>query len=112
MRAIYSGRLDMYPEYLSMWNSDVAGLRRSFKTMRSAYAAGRRFARRHDLTILAPTPFSDTGGVAVTVSYGAAHRLRTIADLRRVAQTLTFGAPPEFQQNTGGLPVLEQTYGF
>lgn len=112
LQAIYSGRLDMYPEYLSTWNSDVAGYKRSFGTAQAAYRAGRRYARLHGLRLLAPTPFSDTGGIAVTASYGSAHGLRTIADLRKVAPALTFGAPPQFQQDPGGLGALEQVYGF
>ncbi len=112
MQAVYSGRLDMYPEYLSTWNADVAGYQRSFSTAGAAYRAARRYARLHGLRLLAPTPFSDTGGIAVTVSYGAAHDLRTIADLRKVAATLTLGAPPQYQQAAGGLGTLEQVYGF
>jgi osmoprotectant transport system substrate-binding protein len=112
MRAIYSGRLDMYPEYVGTWNTAVAGLKPSFKTARGAYLAACRYARLHGLELLAPTPFSDTGGLAVTVSYRSAHALRTIADLRKVAQTLTLGAPPQFQQSAAGLGALEQSYGF
>jgi osmoprotectant transport system substrate-binding protein len=112
MQAIYSGRLDMYPEYLSTWNADVAGYKRSFSTADAAYGAARRYARLHGLRLLAPTPFSDTGGIAVTRSYGSTQGLRTIADLRKVAPTLTLGAPPQFQQTPGGLGALEQVYGF
>ncbi len=112
MQAIYSGRLDMYPEYLSTWNSDVAGYKRGFGTAVAAYRAAQRYARLHGLRLLAPTPFSDTGGIAVSTGYASAHRLRTIADLRRVAPTLALGAPPEFQQAPGGLGTLENVYGF
>jgi osmoprotectant transport system substrate-binding protein len=112
MQAIYSGRLDMYPEYLSVWNSDIAGYKRGFGTAQAAYRAARRYARVHGLRLLAPTPFSDTPGIAVTSAYGSTHRLRTIADLRKVAATLALGAPPEFQQAAGGLGTLENVYGF
>lgn len=112
MQALLSGRLDMYPEYLSLWDSNVAGYKHEFKTARSAYRAARRYARTHGLRLLTPTPFSDTGAIAVPKRYGAAHHLHAISDLRRVAQTLTLGAPAEFQQSTPGLAALEQSYGF
>jgi osmoprotectant transport system substrate-binding protein len=113
MHAIYSGGLDMYPEYLSTWNTNVAGYKRSFASAPAAYRAARHYARLHGLRLLAPTPFSDTGGIAVTIPYGSAHELRTIADLSKVAPTLNLGAPPQFQQpGPGDLAALEQVYGF
>jgi osmoprotectant transport system substrate-binding protein len=110
--ALYSGRLGMYPEYLSTWNSTVAGYKHHFRTTAAAVAAARRFAARRNLSILNPTPFSDTSGLATTVSYASAQGLRGIGDLRKVAQNLTLGAPPQFQQDTPGLGALEIAYGF
>jgi osmoprotectant transport system substrate-binding protein len=112
LQALYSGRLDMYPEYLSTWNTDVAGYKHGFATEASAYHAARHYARQHGLKLLQPTPFSDTGGIAVTVAYAVEHGLHSLGDLRKVASGLTFGAPPEFQQGPGGLGTLEQVYGF
>lgn len=112
LQALYNGQLDMYPEYLSTWNTDVAGYRHSFGTEAAAYRAARHYARQHGLRLLRPTPFSDTDGIAVTVAYAVEHGLHSLADLRKVASGLTFGAPPEFQQGPGGLGTLEQVYGF
>lgn len=112
LQAMYSGRLGMYPEYLSTWNSTVAGYRHHFHTAAAAVAAARRYAARRNLAILDPTPFSDTSGLATTVSYASMHGLRGIGDLRKVAQNLTLGAPPQFQQDTPGLGALEIAYGF
>src|SRR5437764_6376174 len=44
--AISSGRLDMYPEYLSTWDSSVAGIKRRFHSVDAALLAGRRYAAR------------------------------------------------------------------
>lgn len=112
LQALYSGRLDMYPEYLSTWNTNVAGYNHGFATEASAYRAARHYARQHGLKLLQPTPFSDTGGIAVTVAYAVEHGLHSLGDLRKVASGLTFGAPPEFQQGPDGLGTLEQVYGF
>ncbi len=112
MQALYSGRLSMYPEYLDTWDSSIAGINHQFRSRRATYLAARAYALAHGLELLEPTPFSDTGAIAVTVGYGSLHGLRTIGDLRKVAPSLTLGAPPQFQQSATGMPALEQIYGF
>jgi osmoprotectant transport system substrate-binding protein len=112
IQALRSGRLDMYPEYAGIWNEQVAGQKRTFKTARAALLAARRYARQHGFAVLDATPFSNTSAIAVTVAYAAAHQLKTLRDLGAVAGTMTLGAPPQFQQSTPGLALLEQDYGF
>lgn len=112
IQALESGRLDMYPEYLNVWNQSVAGNQRSFASRRMAYRAAERYAIAHGLKLLDPTPFSDTDAIAVSQSYATDNGLRGIGDLGSVAQKLTVGAPPQFQQSPDGLPAIEQAYGF
>jgi osmoprotectant transport system substrate-binding protein len=112
MQALRTGQLGMYPEYLDTWNSSVAGYRGSFMRGRAAYLAAQHYALTHGFELLDPTPFSDTSAIGVTVAYAEQNRLRTIGDLRKVAQTLTLGAPPQFQREAGGLPALQQAYSF
>jgi osmoprotectant transport system substrate-binding protein len=112
MQALQSGRLGMYPEYIDTWNSAIADDPRSFHSLRAAYDAGQQYALTHGLQLLHPTPFSDTDAIGVGLDYAVQNGLSTIRDLRKVAQTLTFGAPPQFQQEQNGLPALEQAYGF
>jgi osmoprotectant transport system substrate-binding protein len=110
--ALESGRLDMYPEYIGTWDSQIAGYPHSFRTILDAYRAGQRYALGHGLELLNATPFSDTAAIAVTRAYAAANDLSSLIDLRRVATSLTVGAPPQFQQSDTGLPAIEQAYGF
>ena len=112
LQALKTGQLGMYPEYLNVWDSSVAGYTRNFKVRHSAYVAGQRYALAHGLVLLDPTPFSDTSAIGVTVSFAQQHRLRTIGDLRKVASTMTLGAAPQLEQDPTGLPALEQAYGF
>jgi osmoprotectant transport system substrate-binding protein len=112
LQALQSGRLGMYPEYIDTWNQTIAGVQRSFKRLRGAYEAGQEYALAHGLQLLNPTPFSDTDAIGVGLDYAVQNGLSTIRDLRKVAQTLSFGAPPQFQQASTGLPALEQAYGF
>jgi osmoprotectant transport system substrate-binding protein len=119
MQALQSGRLDMYPEYLAVgwqpsaapWNGTTTGYQQLFTSERTAYRAAQRYARALGLELLAPTPFSDTGAVAVTFNYSVQNNISKIGDLRPLSSTLTFGGPPQFEQSPDGLPAIEQVYG-
>ncbi len=112
IQALKTGALSMYPEYLGTWNSTVAGYRFGFQTVTDAYHAGQRYAIAHGFMLLDRTPFSDTDAVGVTVAYAAENRLESIGELARVAQPVTFGGPPQFEQAPEGLPAIKQAYGF
>jgi osmoprotectant transport system substrate-binding protein len=111
-QALESKRLDMYPEYLSTWDSSIAGYRRSFHGIKQAYLAGQHYALAHGLELLDPTPASSTGAIGVTNAYAYDHDLKSLGDLRRVAPEMTLGAPPQFETSATGLPLLQQVYGF
>jgi osmoprotectant transport system substrate-binding protein len=112
LAALADGQLDMYPEYLGAWDYVIAHHRGAFRTAAAAYEAGQEYAATRNLTLLNPTPFSDTDAIAVTVAYAEQHHLRSIGDLRGVAAGLAFGGPPQFEQSNPGLPSVEQVYGF
>jgi osmoprotectant transport system substrate-binding protein len=112
VRALQSGLLGMYPEYLNVFNSSIARYRHGFRSQADAYRAAERYAVAHGLQLLAATPFSDTNAVSVTVGYARANRLRSLTDLPRVASQMTLGGPPLSEQTPPGLAVLENAYGF
>jgi osmoprotectant transport system substrate-binding protein len=112
MAALTSGRLAMYPEYLGVWDYVVAHHHGGFRSAAQALLAGRRYATTRGLALLDPTPFSDTSGIAVTLAYAQQHRLRTIADLRKVATSLVMGGPPQFKDGRNYLPLAERVYAF
>jgi osmoprotectant transport system substrate-binding protein len=112
-QALQSGRLAMYPEYLSTWNTAIAHSKRTtYRTIRAAYRAGQHYALAHGLELLDPTPASSTGAIGVTNTYAVDNRLHQLGDLRRVAPSMALGAPPQFQTSSNGLPLLQQVYGF
>ena len=111
LQALKTGALTMYPEYLNVFDTSVAGVHHGFGSSASAYRAGLRYAIDHGLDLLAPTPFSDTYGLAVTVGYAQTNRLGSIIDLRRVAPTMTIGGATQFQHDAPGLPTLALAYG-
>jgi glycine betaine/choline ABC-type transport system substrate-binding protein len=111
MQALATGQLAMYPEYLDTWDTQVAGVQTPPKTRDDAYLAGLRYALKHGLQILNPTPFSNTSAIAVSFDYAVENDLQSIADLIKVSPQLTLGGPPQFQQSAAGLPAIQSTYG-
>jgi osmoprotectant transport system substrate-binding protein len=111
MQALATGQLAMYPEYLGTWDTEVAGLQQSFRTRDDAYAAGLRYALKHGLVLLNPTPFSDTSAIAVSFDYAVQNAIQSIPDLIKVSPQLTLGGPPQFQQSPTGLPAIQSAYG-
>jgi osmoprotectant transport system substrate-binding protein len=110
IQALQSGSLSMYPEYLNVWDADIAGDHLQFRTELSALRAGRDYALAHGYQLLNPTPFSDTQALAVQFNYGIQNRLTSIGDLAGVAGNMTLGGPPQFQQDPNGLPAITQAY--
>jgi glycine betaine/choline ABC-type transport system substrate-binding protein len=111
MQDLKNGSLAMYPEYLNTWISQVAHAPGPFATRQAAYQAGQAYATAHGLRLLDATPFSDTNAVGVTFDYAVQHGLTTIWDLRRVEHEMSLGGPPQFQQESHGLPAVESAYG-
>jgi osmoprotectant transport system substrate-binding protein len=64
-----------------------------------------------DLSMLTPSPASDTDTVAVSQATAQRWNLTTIADLAPHSAEVKFGAPSEFQSRTEGLPGLKAKYG-
>jgi osmoprotectant transport system substrate-binding protein len=111
LQALKSGTLAMYPEYLYVLNSSVVHSHHGHANAQDAYDAAQQALAGRGLVLLDMTPFSDTFGIAVTHAYGAGHRLHTLRDLRRVANSLTIGGEAQLKDAPLGLPRLESVYG-
>jgi osmoprotectant transport system substrate-binding protein len=109
-RALRSGQIDLYPEYIGIFNTAVAGDTKSYPDVQAAFAAGQSYARAHGYTLLPLTPFTDVDALAVKPDYARAHDLRSVADLASI-RGLKLGAPPEFRQRETGLVGLARVYG-
>jgi osmoprotectant transport system substrate-binding protein len=64
-----------------------------------------------DLSILTPSPASDTDTVTVTAQTAAKWKLKSIADLAAHSAEVKFAAPSAFQFRPAGLVGLRQRYG-
>jgi osmoprotectant transport system substrate-binding protein len=112
LRALEGGSLAMYPEYLNVFDSAVARYHHGFHTRAGAYRAAQRYAGKHGLELLSPTPFSDTDAIGTTVGYAQANHLHSLGDLSKVQNALTLGGPPVIEQTKPSLAQIEQSYGF
>ena len=110
IRALHQGSLDLYPEYIDMWNKQVAHDSQQYASRHAAYSAGQQYAIGQRLELLDPTPFGNTEALAVTDYYATRHRLGAMRDLGRRDRPLTVGGPPQFKES--GLAALERAYGF
>jgi osmoprotectant transport system substrate-binding protein len=108
--AMAGGALDMYPEYVDLLLSEVANVRARPRDPKAAYAAAKAFEQRSGFTLLAQTPFNDANALVVKPAFARRHRLRSIADLRRLGR-VTLAAPPEFHSRFEGLMGLQELYG-
>ncbi len=109
-KALRSGQIDLYPEYIGIFNTAVAGDAKAYPNVQAAFAAGQAYARRHGYTLLPLTPFTDVDALAVLPDYAREHNLSSVADLAAI-RGLKLGAPPEFRQRETGLVGLARVYG-
>jgi osmoprotectant transport system substrate-binding protein len=63
------------------------------------------------LAILNPSTAQDADSVTVTQAFATKHHLRSIADLKPIAHTMTFGGPPEYKTRADCIPGLKKNYG-
>jgi osmoprotectant transport system substrate-binding protein len=109
-KALRSGDIDLYPEYIGIFNTAVAGDTKAYGTVEEAYAAGRAYAERHGFTLLPLTPFTDVDALAVKPAYAQKNNLTSVADLAKI-RGLRLGGPPEFRKRETGLVGLARVYG-
>jgi osmoprotectant transport system substrate-binding protein len=109
-KALRSGQIDLYPEYIGIFNTAVAGDTTSFPDVQAAYAAGKTYAEAHGYTLLPLTPFTDVDALAVKPDYATKNNLKSVADLKAI-KGLKLGAPPEFRKRDTGLVGLARVYG-
>jgi osmoprotectant transport system substrate-binding protein len=63
------------------------------------------------LETLNPASAQDKDSVTVTQAYATAHHLTSIAQLKPLESSITFGGPSEFQTRSDGLIGLKKDYG-
>jgi osmoprotectant transport system substrate-binding protein len=108
-KALTSGQIDMYPDYVGTILSVVAGKNNPPASAKATYQAAKRFEESRDLTLLEPTPFFDSNAVAVLPSYAQQHGLETVSDLAKVG-SFTYADTPENLHRLQGVAGLRRVY--
>jgi osmoprotectant transport system substrate-binding protein len=109
-QAMQIGSLDMYPEYIGVLLSEIAGVSRRPPSAKATFDAARTFERTRGYDLLTMTPFSNSNALAVTHRTATKYGLRTIGDLDRIPGGATIAAPPEFRTRFEGLVGLRDRY--
>ncbi len=109
-KALTSGQIQMYPEYLGTILSAVAGRNNPPQSAAATYQAAKAFEAGRGFTLLDATPFYDTNVVAVLPAYAQKHNLKSIGDLAKVG-SFTYADTPENLNRLQGVAGLRKVYG-
>ena len=110
--ALMDGLVQLVPEYagsaLEFFSLGRLAATSNTGTANRALAAS---VAGRGLVAARPAPAQDANAIVVTAATAARYRLRSIADLAKVAPGLVFGGPPECPGRAYCLPGLKRAYG-
>ncbi|MCI9888213.1 ABC transporter substrate-binding protein [Micrococcales bacterium 31B] len=110
IKALEGGEISVVPEYtgnlLAFLDSAATA-----KTADEVNAALPAALDAKGLKMYTPSAAADSDTVTVTKATADKWQLKTIGDLAAHNAEVTFGAPPEFQTRSVGLPALKEAYG-
>jgi osmoprotectant transport system substrate-binding protein len=109
-KALQSGKIDAYPEYLGVAVTVAAGQEDAGGSAEETYALAKKFYAGRGQALSEPTSFENVDAVATTQFFAQRRGLATIGDLKTLPQ-FTLGARPEFEERAQGLAGLRETYG-
>jgi len=109
-KALTSGQIDGYPEYLGVSVAVVARKDIIPKSDTQTYDLAKQFYEGRGQVISKQTPFFDVDAIATTKDYAQKNGLKTVADLKKLG-SFTVGARPEFRDRFQGLKGMRQRYG-
>ena len=109
-KALTSGQLNVYPEYLGTLLSVVFHKTSVPKNPATALAQARGLDAKRGFTLFTPTPFFDTDQLGVLNATAKKYRLRSIGDIKKIPNLSICGFP-EFQTRYAGLVGVKQAYG-
>jgi osmoprotectant transport system substrate-binding protein len=107
--ALQDGSIDLIPEYsgtlLEYFNKTATQTSSAdvYSALQTTVPSG--------LTVLTQASAQDSDQIVVTTATATKYNLKSIADLKPVAGSLTMGAAPEFATVADGIPALKSVYG-
>jgi osmoprotectant transport system substrate-binding protein len=109
-KALTSGQIDGYPEYLGVTVAVVARKNVVAKSADETYQLAKDFYEGRGQTLSEQTPFFDVDAIATNKSFADENGLKTVADLKKL-KSFTVGARPEFKDRFQGLKGMKEEYG-
>jgi osmoprotectant transport system substrate-binding protein len=111
-KALTSGKIDMYPEYMEVIDTVLAGGNEKNRptSAEDAYQKAKAFEAKRGFAVLDKTPFFNADALAVKPEYAQKNGLRSTADLKKV-KSFKFGAPPENKTRFEGVVGMKKVYG-
>jgi osmoprotectant transport system substrate-binding protein len=109
-KALTSGKIDGYPEYLGVSVAVVAKKDIIPKSDQQTYDLAKQFYEGRGQTISQQTPFFDVDAIATTKDFATKNSLKSVADLKKLG-SFTVGARPEFKSRYQGLKGMQKVYG-
>ncbi|MEA2350859.1 MAG: osmoprotectant transport system substrate-binding protein [Thermoleophilaceae bacterium] len=110
-KALTSGKIDMYPEYMEVIVTVLAGEEKNRpKSADEAYTRAKAFEAKRGFELLDKTPFFNADALAVKPAFAQKNGLKSTADLKKL-KSFTFGAPPENKTRYEGVVGMKQAYG-
>jgi len=109
-KALTSGKIDGYPEYLGVSVAVVARKDIIPKSDKETYDLAKSFYEKRGQTISQQTPFFDVDAIATTKDFADKNGLKSVADLKKL-DSFTVGARPEFKSRYQGLKGMQKVYG-
>jgi osmoprotectant transport system substrate-binding protein len=109
-KALTSGQIDGYPEYLGVSVAVVARKDIIPKSDQQTYDLAKEFYEGRGQTISQQTPFFDVDAIATTKDFADKNSLKSVAD-RKKLDSFTVGARPEFKSRYQGLKGMQKVYG-
>lgn len=108
--ALDSGKINFTPEYLGAF-LDYLDAKAPVATVAGSYGQLKPLVAKKGLVLGNYSAASDADAIAVTQANATKYRLKTIADLKKVASKWTFGGPPECKTRITCVPGLKKYYG-
>src|SRR3954449_1653993 len=109
-RALATGVIDAYPEYIGVIAQELARSKARPKTADETYRRARAYEERRGFTILNRTPGFDADANVVKPALARKYGLKSTADLRKLGR-FRYGGPPENKTRFQGAVGMRQVYG-
>jgi osmoprotectant transport system substrate-binding protein len=108
--AIKNGSADVYVEYTGTGLVNILGQKVNGNSQAVYDTVSKEFSKKFNLQWLNPIGFNNTYALAVTQETAKKYNLKKVSDLKKYADTLTFGTEQEFLERSDGLKGLETAY--